>query len=287
MNLLILVFAAVLAAPVAFGQAIFDGQSGNIVELGMTMPGVKAGDVIVIGENHGFKTHQLQQLQIMRELRARGLKMSVALEFLNYTDQLLINQWRQGDLTEADFLSKIGWGSPLFDYYRDQALFPEFASGELTLGINAPRSLTSKVAKQGISSLNPAELALLPPNFELGRDSYKKRFLGMMPHLPSPEAGERYFAAQSIWDDTMAWSSSVFLKENPGMVLVIIVGDFHAQFGGGLPDRLKARGVQGRIWIWSQLNSDGLSESEIIESRTPSAEYGLRGHYIWVEEAKP
>lgn len=287
MKSLVFVFAAVLAGPLALAQGIFEGNSGYALNLSNTMPDLKAGDIVIIGENHGLKTHQAQQLEIMNEIRKRGLKVSVGLEFFYFPDQPLVNQWIAGTLSEADFLAQIKWGSPSFSYYRDQAQFPASSEGSSTLALNAPRSLTSKVAKAGLESLDGDDLSMLPPNFELGRDSYKKRFLDLMPHIPSVEAGERYFAAQSIWDDTMAYNAVRFIRNFPDQVLVIVVGDFHVQYGGGLPDRIRIRGIPGKVWTWSQLNSMGLEEEEIQDEMAVSAEEGPRADYVWVEEAQP
>lgn len=287
MKSLIFVFAAVLSAPMAFGQAIFDGKTGQISNLEDALKNVQAGDVVVLGENHGFKEHQTQHMAILQQLRSQGLKVSVGMEFFNYTDQALVQQWREGVLSEAEFLDKIGWKSPSFDYYSSQAQFPRLSVGEKTIALNAPRWLTSKVAKQGLSSLTVHEQLLLPPQFALGRETYKDRFLAMMPHLPSQEAGARYFAAQSIWDDTMAWTAMRFRQEKPDQVLVIIVGEFHVQYGGGLPDRLWSRGFPGKVWTWSQVNTAGLTAAEIEEAKAPHSLYGPRADFIWVGEAFP
>ena len=242
---------------------------------------IHPGQIIVMGENHGFKTAQAGQIQLMQALRAQGLKVSAGLEFFYYPDQNLVDAFRQGTLAEADFLKKIQWGLPAFDFYRDQAVFPRYDQGERTIALNAPRTLTGKIAKSGLGSLTPEEQAMMPPNFQIGRDSYKKRFLAEMPHLPSPDAGDRYFAAQCTWDDTMAWKAAEFIQTHPDQVLVITVGDFHAQYGGGLPDRIEARTHQKPV-VFSYVNTAGLSEDEVSQQVEPSAEYGPRGDYIWL-----
>jgi uncharacterized iron-regulated protein len=242
---------------------------------------IRPGQIIVMGENHGLKTAQQAQLQLIQALRDQGLKVSVGLEFFYFPDQALVDDFRMGALSEADFLQKIQWGSPSFDFYREQALFPRYDQGERTLALNAPRSLTSRISKVGLSGLTSEELKLLPPQFELGRASYKERFLAMMPHLPNPEAGERYFAAQSAWDDTMAYYAAEFMKTHPDQVLVIVVGDFHAQFGGGLPDRISNRTQQKPV-VFSFVNLAGLSSAEQAEALAPSTVYGARGDYLWL-----
>lgn len=278
----ILLSACAHAGSTARIQGIYDGASLNPVSLDQALAQITPGSVVVVGENHGLKTHQNQQVSVLTALRAKGLKVSVGMEFFTFTDQAFVDQYRAGQLSEKDFLSQIKWGSPSFEFYKEQVLFPSLREGSSTWALNAPRSLTSKVAKTGLSSLTNEEQALLPPQFQLGRESYRRRFLAMMPHLPSPEARERYFAAQSIWDDTMAWRASDFLAQHPEQVLVIVVGEFHVQYGGGLPDRIRARSPLTPVWTFSQVNTAELSPEEIEAEIAPSSEYGPRAHFLWL-----
>ncbi len=274
-----------IACAHAQSAGILRGDSHKTSTLQESLQSVRPGSIVVIGENHGFKEHQRQQVAIMQQLRDQGLTVSVGMEFFTYTQQPLVDQYRQGQLAEPDFLKAIAWGSPSYDLYRDQAIFPNLGEGATTIALNAPRSLTGKVAKQGLNSLTPEESALMPPQFSLGRDSYKKRFMSMMPHLPNPEVGERYFAAQSIWDDTMAWQAANFIHAHPEQVLVIVVGDFHIQYGGGLPDRIKARLPQAPVISFSQVNTLGLSDKEIAE-QIQVIDSEARADYLWLAPAE-
>lgn len=242
---------------------------------------VHPGDIVVMGENHGLKTAQAAQVQLLQALRDAGLKVTTALEFFYYPQQSLVDAYRQGTLGETDFLKQLQWGLPSFDFYRAQATFPRYDQGERTLAINAPRTLTGKIAKGGLESLTSEEQKMLPPQFHLGRDSYKKRFLEDMPHLPSPDAGDRYFAAQSTWDDTMAWKVTEYSAQHPDQVVVITVGDFHAQYGGGLPDRIEAR-RGAKPLVFSYVNASGLSDEDVQAQLNPSPEYGPRADFIWL-----
>jgi uncharacterized iron-regulated protein len=270
----------------AGGGRLIDGRNGQTQSLGQALRPVQPGSIVIIGENHGFQVHQQQQFAIMTELRALGNRVSVGMEFFTYTDQPLVDAYRQGTLSEPDFLTAIKWTSPSYDFYRDQATFPDLHVGEKTLALNAPRSLTGKISKTDLSSLTPEEQALMPPDFSLGRDSYKERFLALMgPHLPTPEAGDRYFAAQSTWDDTMAWQAVEFMKQHPNQILVIVVGEFHVQYGGGLPDRIAARLPDTKVWTFSQFNSDGLTDAEVDDAVKVDPKYGPRADFVWISPA--
>ncbi len=264
---------------------LFSGKTQASVVLDDALGNVKPGSVVIIGENHGLKTHQAQQLAILQILTYAGLKISVGMEFFAYPDQPLVNRYRSGRMDEEDFLKAIGWGSLDFSYYRDQVTYPDKTIGGKTVALNAPRSLTGKIAKTGIESLTPEEFQLLPPNFTLGQESYKTRFTENVPHQMPVADMDRLFTAQSVWDDTMAWRAKEFLDKHPKQVLVIIVGEFHVQYGGGLPDRLKARGVSS-VLTFSQIDTRDFSDSDLPQLIAPSPRDGLRADYLWLAPAE-
>ncbi len=249
---------------------------------------VGPGGVLVLGELHGNQAHHARQRQAIKALAASGrCTVSVGLEFLSWPNQDVVNEYFEGRLPEADFLKQVGWGSDPFDNYREQALFPQSTGGRL-LALNAPRSLTGAISKKGIEGLSPEELSLMPPAFQLGSADYRERFEFIMGGHAPATVFERYFAAQSTWDDSMAWIAAEFLAKNPTHCLAIIVGDFHVQFGGGLPDRLQARGLQNVVTI-SQFDTDGFSETDIETELGPHPKYGPRGSAVWLSgtEAPP
>lgn len=269
--------ATVYAQDIPAGVIYREGLEEMTLEHALSQ--VKPGTVVVLGEQHGTQIQADQQVQVLETLRKNGLIVSVGMEFFEKPQQALVDAWRAGELSEEDFLKQIGWGGFSFDGYRTQSLFPLIEEGATTLALNVPRKITSKIAKTGVESLTPEERAQLPEDFTLGNDRYLERFKAAMGgHMP-PAAVGRYFAAQSAWDDAMALRSAEYMKENSDKVLVITVGDFHVQYGGGLPDRLKARGQ--RVVTFSQVNLAGLSAEEQKEALEPSQVDGARADFVW------
>lgn len=271
-----LVFSSLVSAQIYLG----DGQTQ--ADLSKLVDQVKPGSVVVIGEMHNQQTIHDQQMLILEALWDKGLNVTVGMEFFNYTDQMFVEQFRSGEIDETAFKTLVNWGGYDFNLYKDQLLF-----GDYGLGINLTRDVTQVISKQGLSALSPTQQKLLPPQFTIGRDSYRQRFFQAMgAHVPSA-AMENYFIAQSAWDDTMAWQTLEFKKDHPDQVFVIIVGEFHVQYGGGLPNRLKARfadaGVPLDIVTVSQVLSDGLTPDEIKTELAPSATEGQRSDFIWLK----
>lgn len=258
----------------------YSGEHLSMSSLPSLAAAAKPGTVVIIGEPHDNKMAQLGQLEIMNALRKAGHTVSVGMEFISYPDQGALDEYRAGILPEADFLKKIGWGNN-FEVYRDQILFPSLNEGAQTIGINAPRYLTTKIRKTGFESLSPDENAMLPPNYQGGNADYRERFAIAAGHHLSPQSFEGYFNAQSVWDDTMAWKTAEFLKQNPNHVFVIVVGQFHAEYGGGLPDRLKARGIASVLTV-SQVDHSIYSDEELEEELKPHPKFGPRADYLWI-----
>lgn len=279
---LILAQTACAHSPVTERSGLFHGDSLQPTTLDQLAASIVPGTVLVIGENHGVPAHRDQQIAILRALRAHGRVVSVGLEFFPWPFQAEVEAWRAGTLPEATMLERVGWGDPSFDFYRAQASFPLAREGGATLAINAPRTVTGKIAKQGLASLNADERALLPADFTVGRESYRRRFSALMPHDPASPRFENYFVAHSAWDDTMAWRSALFMAEHPGQVLVIVVGDFHVAYGGGLPDRLRARGL-GRVQTVSQVDLSEIPPDQRGAAVSPSSQDGPRADFIWLQ----
>jgi uncharacterized iron-regulated protein len=268
----------------AFAKAqIYDGNSQNQTDLQSLVDRVKPGSVVIVGEFHNQKSVRDQQVELLNALKNKGLEVSTGLEFFNYTDQIFVDQYRSNKIDEATFLKIVNWGGFDFNLYKDQLLFGEFG-----LGINLTRDVTKIISKQGLAALTPDQNKLLPPNFTIGRDSYRQRFFEeIRQHVPVSNL-ENYFVAQSAWDDTMAWQTVEFQKQHPDQVFVIFVGEFHVQYGGGLPYRLKERlnaeNLPVDIVTVSQVYTDGMTDQEILDSLKPSVDEGPRSDFIWLSK---
>jgi uncharacterized iron-regulated protein len=268
----------------AFGQQIYDARQlsphsakpRSMDDLADSLP---KGSIVVVGENHNYKAIQNGQMQLLSALRQRGHRVSVAMEFLVYPIQDSVEAYRNGELSEEDFKAK-AWGEADFQFYRDQILFPRRDEGGRTLAINIPKQIPLAVKERGLAQLTEEERKFLPPDVTLGRASYRERFVErMIGHVSSEESMNRYFETQSLWDDTMAWKVCSS-RRGDDETLVIIVGQFHVEYGDGFIDRLRARCPQKETVtsIYQYL----YYSDEIVDlvSFYPSAKYGPIADYL-------
>jgi uncharacterized iron-regulated protein len=242
---------------------------------------IPKGAIVVIGEQHNFISIQQGQLAILKSLRDHGHKIDIGMEFLRYTDQSNVDGFRSGAISEVDF-KKSSWAKSDFNIYRDQILFPNAKNGERTFAINSPTELPIAVKTKGLVNLTQEEKALLPPNFQLGRASYKERFIEKMSsHVEGEETMNRYFETQSVWDDTMAWKVCE-AKGTSDNTLVLVVGQFHVEYGDGLIDRIRARCGKSHpvVSVFQYLFFN--DETYDLAEFAPSLKYGPVADYLMI-----
>ncbi len=247
---------------------------------------VHSGQVILMGENHTSEQDHINQRRLISALVQDGQAgpVSVGMEFIDYSKQEFVDQFVAGTMAEKDFLKNVGWGNNNFDFYRGLVLTPQFSGGK-TYALNLPSAIDKKIFWNGFDSLSEDEKSKLPPDFQVGGELYKKRFLEIIKtqhgEVP-PEMLDNMFLAQSAWDDTMAWKIAEAMSENPGQVLVVIVGGVHTEFNLAIPARLKARGITDILNI-VQINPVGLSSVELLKYINPDPRFGPVANYVWVQ----
>lgn len=264
---------------------IYNGETQKEVNLYEIVSKVEPGSVVIVSEQHDMVKHHDNQYNFLKMLghHKPGQIISVGMEFFYVGQQPFVDDYLQGKTAEKEFLEKLNWGGFSFDFYRDSVRYP-LLSGGTTLAINAPRYLTRKIAKDGLDSLTEEDKLLIPEGFELGNDLYLDRFRKIFSgggHDVPEETLMKYFTSQSLWDDTMANETAKYLEENPEHIFVIIVGDFHAAFNGGLPDRLAKRGLD-KVTVISQVAVDGYTDEEKKSVIGLHPKYGKRADYIWL-----
>lgn len=260
---------------------ILDGNDLRHVRISEIVDKVKPGTAVVLSEIHSLKSHHANQLRFAEELQKKfGNIVHIGFEMFDITEQNLLDDYSDKISTVGQLKSYVSMNKDWFDLYVPLLSFTQHPDLQ-AVALNAPRWLTSRVARVGVDQLSNFEKLMIPVDFEVGDVHYFERFKKIS-HIP-PEKLERYFEAQSLWDDVMAETSKEFLTAFPNSILLIIVGDFHASYYGGLPKRLKKRGVSNIVTI-SQVSTADLNEKEQAELLNPHPRYGKRADYIWISQ---
>jgi uncharacterized iron-regulated protein len=193
--------------------------------------------VIFIGELHDHVGHHEAQLSILRALSKERRPLAIGLEMFRRDGQPELDRWVDGSTSPDAFLKvyKDHWS--MWEPYRE--IF-EFARRDKVpmVGLNIPRQLSSKVAREGMSALSASE----------------RQALGNVQCVVSPEYGEfirrsmgghgghggmflNFCEAQLLWDTMMARHLVEFLRDNPQYRVVVLAGSGHA-WKFGIPRQL-------------------------------------------------
>ena len=187
--------------------------------------------VVVIGESHDNQAHHDLQLKIIRTLYEGGAPLAVGLEMFRAESQDLLDKWwRWGMPTEQfESLYRENWGMPWI-LYRDIFLYSRQKRIPL-VGLNVPRDVIAKVAREGFVSLTEAERKKLPPGLTCTLDEAYRSFIRstFTEHArASGRSFEHFCEAQMVWDTAMAIYALEYLDKNPGSRIVILAGSVHA-----------------------------------------------------------
>lgn len=276
--------SGLLWSAMALAQAFYDGAQPNLaakITVEQFTAKIPKGSIVILGEQHNFLPIQQAQMAVLQSLRNRGHKVNVGMEFLKYPDQQYVDALRAGKLNETEF-KKLAWGDANFVFYRDQMLFPNSTNGETTFAINSPKEIPIAVKTRGLANLTETEKSFLPPDFQVGGPTYRERFIErMIGHVSDEAAMNRYFEAQSVWDDTMAWKICEAAKTSSN-TLVIVVGQFHVEHGDGLPARVRARCASSQQMTTVFQYLFFYDEEIDLSPLAPSEKYGPLSDYLMI-----
>jgi uncharacterized iron-regulated protein len=255
-------------------HALASGERISEPELWERMASSRA---ICLGERHDSPQHHYAQRRAIEELArhgaAAGRSLAIGFEMFQRPYQPALSAFVAGSLPEDRFLAdseyRARWGfdfalyRPLLEAARDRGL--------AALALNAPRELTRKIGRSGLSALDPAERGQLP-ELDLANDEHRSYFTAAMAGHPMPAGGPRLddmYAVQVVWDETMADTGARWL-ESAGVTsqLVVVAGSGHCH-RTAIPARLSRR-----------IHSPVLGVGLILESEL--AEYEHRDRYDWL-----
>jgi uncharacterized iron-regulated protein len=219
---------------------LWDVAAQRSVTLEAALPRILQAEVITAGEIHDRESDHQAQLSVIRAMHEAGRQVAVGLEMFQRRSQTDLNEWISGKLNEKEFEVRFSknWGMT-WPLYREIFLFCRKERIPM-VGLNVPREVTSKVAREGFASLGPDDLAFLPPiTCRVGKE-YAEIMRRAHGHGEMSEAAfVRFCEAQLVWDASMAVHSEEYLKTNPGMSLIVLAGAVHA-WRAGIPDQLRA-----------------------------------------------
>lgn len=211
-------------------------------------------DVIYLGESHDSAEHHQQQLAIITQLdRHRAdsqLQLAIALEMFQRPFQPFLNRYLNGEIDEDRLKEQTEyetrWGFD-WEFYAPILRFAK-ANQIPLIALNTPAEITLKVAESGIDSLESSDFRYIPPLEEIDLDNqvYRQRLEQIyQQHVENGQGNsqdaDNFFAAQVLWDETMAEAIANYYQHHPRSQIAVLVGKIHVMYDYAIPDRVARR----------------------------------------------
>lgn len=211
---------------------------------------IKQNDVIYLGENHGHQSHHQQQLEIITQLHQNSDNLAIAMEMFQRPFQSILDSYLKNTIAEAELKQQTEyetrWGFD-WEFYAPVLRFAK--SNQIPLiALNTPTEITRKVAELGIDRLEGSDFRYIPPRSEIKLDPqvYRQRLTDIYQQHVEDGRGnskdaDNFFAAQVLWDETMAEAIALYYLKDPQSQIVVLVGKAHVMYDYAIPDRVDRR----------------------------------------------
>ena len=225
---------------------ILETRTGQVISPEVLLEQLDEARVVYVGETHTrLEDHQIQE-RILKGLFDRHPSLIVALEMFPREAQPLLDRFSKGELPEEEFLRQVNWeeiwGYP-FRLYRPMVLFAR-EKGLPLIGLNAPREVVNKIARQGLAGLSPEERSRVADTFQYDQQGDREYVLKEYErHVKgSIKDFESFYEAQLAWEETMAETLVQALKGLPETTrVVVLIGNGHIWEGRGVPQNARRR----------------------------------------------
>lgn len=244
---------------------IFDSL-GEKISFEVLVEKAESHEVLFFGEQHDNSIVHWLQLQVLKALQEKQKDLILAGEFFERDDQVNIDEWFAGKITDKNFEAEAKlWNNYLQDYkplllYAKSNDIPFVAS-------NIPRKYASLVSREGLEALSELSveakkhIAQLPVELDIGLPGYASMRDMMHGSGMNPDF---MIAAQAIKDATMAES----IRPHLGLSKTIlhINGAYHSNNKEGIVWYLLSKAPETQILTISTVEQDDIHILE-AESR--------------------
>ena len=210
-------------------------------------------DVIYLGENHDSPAIHQQQLEIITQLQntvGSKRELAIALEIFQRPFQPILDRYQLGLISEDQLRKQTEyntrWGFD-WEFYAPVLRFAQKYRIPL-IALNTPAEITQKVAESGINSLEGNDFRYIPPLTEIKLDNvkYRQRLADIYQQHVNQGQGnskdaDNFFAAQVLWDETMAETIAMYHQNHRRSPIVVMVGKAHVMYDYAIANRVARR----------------------------------------------
>jgi uncharacterized iron-regulated protein len=224
---------------------VYDAK-GNASTLQQILNAAGKADAVFLGENHDDAVAHYLQTEIFKksfENYGKQKKLALSMEMFERDVQTILDEYLSDLITEKKFLDD---SRPWNNYKTDYRPLVEFAKENklAVIAANAPRRYVNMVSRNGRDSLEglskEAKKWLAPLPYEAASEEYSQKFKALMGNMSGDNHNlSKILDSQTLWDATMAFSISEFLKRNKNALVVNLNGSFHTEKHLGTAEQLK------------------------------------------------
>jgi uncharacterized iron-regulated protein len=211
------------------------GQAVSFEKFLLDLSGVR---VVYIGETHTNQSHHDIQLRVIKSLLKKHPGLSVGMEMFDRSYQSILDLWVAGKLDPDTFLKKVHWyANWRFDFELYQGILDFIKAQQIALvGLNLPFHIPPRIAVGGIENLSDADRAYVPAEINISDAAHRAYLKKIFSHhrIRGREDFENFYMTQCVWEEVMAESVSLNLKEQP---MVVLAGNGHIVQKFGIPNR--------------------------------------------------
>lgn len=227
---------------------IFSVKQGKEVSLKDMVATFDDYDVVFFGEEHNDSVTHFLENSVLELMHLKfGKDVALSMEMFDRDVQPIMNEYLLGYIREKHFRKDARvWSNytnyrPMVEYAKDKKLD--------VICANAATRYTNVVGRLGQSALDelPGESKdnFAPIPYDTAKGKYYKKLMDMQSD-PSDTGAKRHVLssgfdlvqAQSLWDATMAYSITQYLKKNKNKKVLQINGKFHSDEGFAVVSQL-------------------------------------------------
>ena len=228
-------------------------------------------DVVLLGELHDHAIGHAIQLAIVEDIMDAYPQSTLALEMLERDEQFRLDDYME-DFIDAKTLASLtlskNWGgSGGWEAWYQPIIDAVKVRGGSVVAANAPRRYVRLARLEGyerIDELPQVRRAFIDYPEELSGGRYRQRFWELALHSEDGNEGVEVdvthidpddpvlptFKSMQSWDATMAQS---IVNANPSKEhkVVLLVGQFHVEYDGGIVQELRRRMPKAKVLVVS------------------------------------
>ena len=227
-------------------------------------------DIVLLGEQHDHAVGHAVQLAVVEDVMDAYPHSVLALEMLERDEQLRVDDYMEGFIDAKTFASITqsknwggsggweAWYQPIIDAAKER--------GGSVVAANAPRRYVRLARLDGyerIDELPKERRAFIDYPEELSSGRYRQRFWEFSSHGDGEDVVEvdvntidpddpmlPTFKSMQSWDATMAQS---IVNANPSNShkVILLVGQFHVEYDGGIVQELRNRMPGAKVLVVS------------------------------------